>query len=423
MEEKKNFYGYKAAVGAFLIIFVNLGVCSTLGVFMSSLAEYSGWDLGMVGLIGTVNTIGNVILSLAAIKAMEKIGTKKTMILSIIACALHVNFYCFATPGKNIPSLACMYIAGFLASFAITFGTHAVCGSLIAQWFVDKREQITGIVFSGAGFGAAIWVFLAGQLFRVTDYKGSYRIISILTLIIGLFAALVLVKEPEKMGQKPLGWEKAGQEQAGGTADLPGMDKKSAMRSPSFWILAAALLCVCSAGSAFMAYAPASWQAAGWTSSQAANWDALYLVLSGLVLLGVGKVTAKVKPQVFAAIVCIAYIICAVMMSRLGTTPQTGLLVMIVLFGALAYPLSASIPGLMGQSIFGLKDAAAISAALMTAVYCGQALYAPIMAAFLAGPGFGAGWLFFAGAATLGMILILISIAASPYRREAGQKQ
>ena len=63
MNGSKKFFGYKAAVGAFLVMFVNLGACTTLGIFLSSLSEYSGWDLGMVGYIGTVNTIGNVILN------------------------------------------------------------------------------------------------------------------------------------------------------------------------------------------------------------------------------------------------------------------------------------------------------------------------------------------------------------------------
>ena len=421
MKNESKFFGYRAAVGAFLVIFVNLGVCSTLGVFVSSLAEYSGWSLGTVGYIGTVNTIGNVILSIVAVKFMAKFGTRTTMLVSILACALHVNFYCFATPGATVPSLLCMYIAGLLASFSITFGTHAVCSTVISDWFVEKRGQITGIVFSGAGFGAAIWVFLAGQLFRYMDYKGSYRVISVLALVIGLISVIFLIRSPQDLHQKPLGWEKAEELQkaaANGTESLAGVDKKTALHSPSFWLLSAALLCVCSAGSAFMAYAPAWWQMNGMSSTQASNWDALYLILAGVVLLIVGKVTAKMSPSVFAVIVCAAFVACVFCLVNLGTNPTTMLMLLIVVFGALAYPLCASIPGLMGQSIFGMKDFAAISATLMTAVYCGQALYAPVMARFLASQGgMAAGWYFFGGAVVLGLALILVAIALSPMKK------
>lgn len=41
MKESGKFFGYKAAVGAFLVMFVNLGACTTLGIFLTSLSEYA----------------------------------------------------------------------------------------------------------------------------------------------------------------------------------------------------------------------------------------------------------------------------------------------------------------------------------------------------------------------------------------------
>jgi hypothetical protein len=67
-----------------------------------------------------------------------------------------------------------------------------------------------------------------------------------------------------------------------------------------------------------------------------------------------------------------------------------------------------------------MKDFASISATLMTAVYCGQALYAPIMARFLASEGgMAAGWKFFGAAVIVGMLLILAAIAMSPMKKTA----
>lgn len=173
--ENKKFAGYKAALGAFLVIFVNIGVCTTLGVFIAQLASYSGWSLSACVIIGTINTIVNLLLSLVAIPVAKKIGYRWTMLISILAVALHVNMYCFATPGQNVGTLICFYIGGALASVAIAFGSHAVCSGLIAEWFLDshQREKVTGTVLSGAGFGAAIWVFLAGQLFPGSSATAS----------------------------------------------------------------------------------------------------------------------------------------------------------------------------------------------------------------------------------------------------------
>ncbi len=420
VNSEKKFFGYKAAVGAFLVMFVNLGACTTLGIFLTSLSEYSGWDLGMVGYIGTVNTIGNVVLSIVAVKALSKLGARTTMLISVLACAIHVHLYTFATPGANISSLVFYYLAGFMASFSITFGTHAVCSSVIADWFVEKREQISGVVFSGAGFGAAIWVFAAGQLFKVVDFKGCYRILSIFILAIGLFSVICLIKDPKKLGQKPLGWDKASRDSTGESVEVPGVSKSEALRSPAFWVLAAALLFVCMSGSAYMSYAPSWWQTNGLDATAAANWNAIYLVISGAVLLAVGKVFAKTGPKAFTVIVCAAFVAAMACMVALNGHPATLILVGCVVFAALAYPLNASIPGLIGQSVFGGRDFAAISATLMTGVYIGQALTAPVMNAFLATEGgMGAAWIFFGATALVGMVLIIISISISPMKKKA----
>lgn len=420
VNSEKKFFGYKAAVGAFLVMFVNLGACTTLGIFLTSLSEYSGWDLGMVGYIGTVNTIGNVVLSIVAVKALSKLGARTTMLISVLACAIHVHLYTFATPGANISSLVFYYLAGFMASFSITFGTHAVCSSVIADWFVEKREQISGVVFSGAGFGAAIWVFAAGQLFKVVDFKGCYRILSIFILAIGLFSVICLIKDPKKLGQKPLGWDKASTDSTGESVEVPGVSKSEALRAPAFWVLAAALLFVCMSGSAYMSYAPSWWQTNGLDATAAANWNAIYLVISGAVLLAVGKVFAKTGPKAFTVIVCAAFVAAMACMVALNGHPATLILVGCVVFAALAYPLNASIPGLIGQSVFGGRDFAAISATLMTGVYIGQALTAPVMNAFLATKGgMGTAWIFFGATALVGMVLIIISISISPMKKKA----
>ena len=53
--ENKKFFGYKAAIGAFLVIFCNLGAASTLGVFLPSMSEYTGWSVAVLGYNGTFN--------------------------------------------------------------------------------------------------------------------------------------------------------------------------------------------------------------------------------------------------------------------------------------------------------------------------------------------------------------------------------
>ena len=60
------------------------------------------------------------------------------------------------------------------------------------------------MVLSGAGFGGAIWVLLAGILFKFADFKTCYWIMTALCLVIGLFAVFFLIKTPEQLHQSAL---------------------------------------------------------------------------------------------------------------------------------------------------------------------------------------------------------------------------
>lgn len=414
---ESKFFGYRAAAGAFLVIFVNLGACTTLGTFLASLSSYSGHSIGAVGQIGTVNTICNVALSLAVTKVLPKIGARKTMLISVIACAVHMLFYTFVTPGANAQSLVFMYLAGGIASLAITFGTHAVCSSVIAEWFVEKRAQVTGWVLSGAGLGAAIWVFLAGQLFKFTDYKNCYRIFSVMVLVIGLFAVFFLIKKPEELGQKPLGYDR-GTAGGRGQEEMTGVTYKEALRSGSFKVLVLALLFTTIGGTAYLSYAPTWWQINGMTASGAAVWNSAYLLLAGLLLLAAGTISGKLGMKGFSVYVCVAYILTFICMILWPINGAAYMMVLTIIFAAAAYPVNASIPSFVGTAAFGAKEFGQISAALMVAVYIGQAIASPLMAAFLASSGgMALAWKVFAATTAVGMVLLVAALKMSPMEK------
>lgn len=418
--EQKNFFGYKAAIGAFLVIFVNLGACTTLGTFIATLANYSGHSIGAVGQIGTVNTICNVVLSMAAIKVLAKIGAKKTMLIAIFACALHMQLYTFVSPGANTRSLLLMYAAGALASFSITFGTHAVCSAVIADWFIEKRAQITGMVLSGAGIGAAAWVFLAGQLFKVTDYKNCYRIMSLLVLGIGLVAVIFLIKTTEEKKQKPLGWESAPEEAQ--TETSAPLTYQQAIRSTSFKVLIVALLFATVGGTAYLSYAPTWWQMNGMTPTNAANWNAAYLLIAGVLLMAAGTISSKLGISGFVIYVCSAFILTFICMNVWASSRAASIMMLTVLFSAAAYPVCASIPSFVGTEAFGSQVFAQISATLMIAVYVGQAIASPLMAVFLASNGgMGLAWNVFAVTTIIGMLLLLTALKISPLKKSEKQ--
>ncbi len=413
---QKKFFGYKAVIGAFLIMFVNMGCGGTIGTFMGSLSKYTEWPVGTIGYVGTISVIGNILFSLVAARLVKTWGPRKLMGISIICTVVAMMLYTFTVPGQSVLSLVMIYSAGFIVAIAVTFGSFAVCTVLVSQWFIEKRETMTGIVLSAAAFGGSFWNFLAGQLFRFMEFKGCYRVMSVLALVIGIIAMLFFIKEPEAFGQKPLGWDKA-QSKKDEKKELEGMTKAAALKTPSFWMLFAAFICVCGAGAAFVAYGQSWWQSNGFDRTTTATYYSLYVLIGGVSLMLAGKLVSKIRAAAFAGIVGLLFIGGLLFQIMLPGNPSGTMILMVCICFGLAYPLNTSMPSLVTQSVFGPKESGAIQAQLQTGVYIGQFAYSIVVGQFLkTEAGYVGAWKFFIGAVAIWAILIIGAALLSPYK-------
>lgn len=420
--ESKRFFGYKAAIGAFLIIFVNLGALNTFGTFMNSMSVSTGYSLGAIGLVATFNPIGNILFSLLALPVVRRIGARWTLLIASLVGVAHFILYSYF-PQCGIWML---YLAGFISGCTIAWGTHAVCQSVIGSWFVEKRESICGWAFSGAGIGAALWVFLAGQLFKVMDWTQCYRVMAVIMFVITVPSCLLLIRTPESMGQKALGWEKAEElkRQAALTASqAAGVPHKAALKSPAFWVLALALLFSVMSNCTFLSYTPTWWQMGGMTPTQAATMNSVYMLLAGVFAIVTGGIARKFGAKLFVVCVHVAFVVAIVLHLVFGVKGALFIAVLTCVAGALAYPMQTNIPAMVTQGVFGMKDFSKISASLMTAVYIGQMLPGILVALFLnSSAGLRGAWIFSCITGVIGMVLCLVSIGLSPMKKLLSQK-
>ncbi len=119
-------------------------------------------------------------------------------------------------------------------------GLAYVCPIAVGmKWFPDKKGLITGLAVAGFGFGALIWVKLAGSWGGLLETMGVLNVFKLYGII---FAAAVIlgstwmVNPPE--GWKPEGWEPpttdaSGQAAAGTVEFTP----KEMLRTPQFYAL------------------------------------------------------------------------------------------------------------------------------------------------------------------------------------------
>jgi len=112
------------------------------------------------------------------------------------------------------------------------------------KWFPDKKGTITGLAVAGFGFGATIWVKLAGSWFggllNTTEVFGLPHVQSVFLIYGFIFAALVLlgsivmVNPPE--GYSPSGWDPA-EAKAVAKTNGDGFTPERMLRTPQFYAI------------------------------------------------------------------------------------------------------------------------------------------------------------------------------------------
>jgi MFS family permease len=130
---------------------------------------------------------------------------------------------------------------GIVAGAGIGLG-YVVPIAVGVKWFPDKKGMITGLAVAGFGFGATIWVKLAGSWFggllNTAEVFGLPPVQSVFVIYGIVFAALVLlgstvmVNPPE--GYQPKGWHP---EEAKAAAALggEGFEPGRMLKTPQFY--------------------------------------------------------------------------------------------------------------------------------------------------------------------------------------------
>ncbi len=118
-------------------------------------------------------------------------------------------------------------------------GLAYVCPIAVGmRWFPDKKGLITGLAVAGFGFGAMIWVKLAGSWGRLLAKYGVSKVF----LIYGImFAAIVLVgsifmKYPPE-GWKPEGWNPSSANNNGNNPGGLEFSSRQMLKTPQFYAL------------------------------------------------------------------------------------------------------------------------------------------------------------------------------------------
>ncbi len=212
------------------------------------------------------------------------------------------------------------------------------------KWFPDKKGMISGLAVAGFGFGATLWVKLAGSwfggllnttsLFGLPGVQSVFFIYGVVFLVLVLLGSTVMINPPA--GFKPKGWEPpepAATTKATGAIDLTSGEM---LRTPQFYFLW--LMFVGSALAGLMVIycirlfgidvlqtsgAAADAKTAGVIAGTAMAW---YAILNGLGRIVWGTVSDKIGRKLALFLMCLFQGIIMLLFFKMGGS-KAGLIV------------------------------------------------------------------------------------------------
>ncbi|MBN1162973.1 MAG: OFA family MFS transporter [Candidatus Krumholzibacteriota bacterium] len=242
--------------------------------------------------------------------------------------------------GSSFPAqLICIGIIGG-AGIGLAYVVPIAVG---VKWFPDKKGMISGLAVAGFGFGATLWVKLAGSWFggllNITNVFGLpgvqsvFVIYGIVFLLLVLLGSIVMVNPPS--GYKPRGWEPPEANTSSKATGAVDLTSGEMLRTPQFYFIWLMFIGSALAGlmviycirlfgiDALQANQVADGAKAGVIAGTAMAW---YAILNGLGRIVWGTVSDKIGRKLALFLMCLFQGIIMLLFFKMGGS-KAGLIV------------------------------------------------------------------------------------------------
>jgi len=244
MEKQKTMNRGLVVLGAILIQLA-LGAIYAWSVFTPTLTA-DGWTKAQTQVVFAVGLAAFAVFMVFAGKKLTKWGPQKLAWLGGIVLGLGYLLAGFIG-GTNFWAL--VILIGLIGGAGIGFA-YVVPIAVGIRWFPDKKGMITGLAVAGFGFGALLWVKLAGSWGHLIENIG----LSSTWIAYGIAFGVMVILGGLWMKFPPEGWQPEGYEAKKAAAPSTSSGKEytsgEMLRTPQFWMIF--LTFVFSAGAGLM---------------------------------------------------------------------------------------------------------------------------------------------------------------------------
>ena len=413
-----KFSGWRVVVGCFIVMFLTLGVLQTFAVFMPSIIEETGYSAKSIALVSTFATVSAFFANMFVGKFMKKIGIKWTIFIGVIASSVHYLVFGLST------SIYQLYFGAAVGGICTAFSTLAPCTILITNWFIKKRATVISIVIAGSMFGGSVLMPICGYLIQATDWRTTYLILTVIVTIIPTLAILLITESPSDKGEKPYGYDKLTSELREDSAshDAKGVTAEVALKSPSLWILLIGILLI-GVSTNTENFLPMFWQKNGMSVATASNYMGIYAFFAAIAAIILGSVSDNLGAKVYIFLTSCLFIIGLTIITVSGTRNIITVFIGLILFAFGAKKTANLIPPLTLEESFGEKDYKSLAGYGAGALQLGIAISNPVIGAMYDDMGsYNIAFLVMVGIGIIALAFIQVGIRISPYRKSLTEK-
>ncbi len=409
MSQKSN--AKRAVIGACIALFANMGLNSTFSIFLPSfMAEWGPENMATIALSATFGCIMTFICStILFAPLLKKLQPRAIFVL----CGALAVIYCLICSFAN--AIWMIIVAGLFGGINLAFGTHAMGVAAITPYFGDfgaKVAKIIALVLASASVGATAFSFLPGALLGVMSWRSVYLVIMAIVVVCNIVAFLIIPKQTAAAGADA----GAGPAQ---TADIPGLTKGQALKTPSFWLVFVGILFLSISYLGISTYMPSLLTAYGMDQSTA---SAMQGIMQGVGILFVflgGTISDKLGVKGLILTTVIPLLAGALIYAFVYPNMAVVWLAVICSVLCVTGAMTSNICPVITAALFGNKDLNAINPIFSGgAFWGGAALATQVIGRVITATGdFAKGYITAAAICVIGMLALFASLAMNPMKK------
>lgn len=416
---KKRFSGWAVFVGCLILMIFPGGMMSyTTGLFMYPICEEFGFSIMAYSISFTLSAGVNALVSAFVVGYLSK-GSKRTM-KAIMLVSVVIVCAGFALQSR-CTQLWQFYTMAVIWNLGYNMVTFVPVTMMLSNWFVKKRELLTGIAIAFSNLGGAIFNTIISRIISTQGWRQAYIYGGMLALVSCLLAVIFLLKRsPVEYGQEPYGSGEISTNtnpEEGKT--WMGVDKKTALKLPAFYLLCIAMFLTGIYGAGIANHVVTYLCTDGWDIT-AAGFVMTIFTLAGVAgSTGGGALLGKIgyrKGVIAGGMLGIFAMLCLILGGRIHALAY----VFAVFLGCGCF-IVVLLPSQSVANTFGLKDYAGIYGLSYAFYLIGCSVSAPFIAVISENFGYLSAWIVMMILIFLIVVLHLACINAGKRIREIYQ--